>query len=73
MIGEVLVLRKCYQCGGETLGPVVKHSVSDSRTSTRPAFDGRRLTGGRVTTESGTRTDRWEGGGNLCAYGCTKH
>ena len=30
MIGEVLVLRKCYQCGGETLGPVVKHSVSDS-------------------------------------------
>ena len=24
------MLRKCYQCGGETLGPVVKHSVSDS-------------------------------------------
>jgi hypothetical protein len=30
VIGEVLVLIKCYQCGGETLGPVVKHSVSDS-------------------------------------------
>ena len=22
MIGELLVLRKCYQCSGETLGPV---------------------------------------------------
>jgi len=30
MIGDVLGLRKCYQCGGETLVPVVKHSVSDS-------------------------------------------
>ena len=30
VIGEVLVLIKCYQCGGETLGPVVKHLVSDS-------------------------------------------
>jgi hypothetical protein len=29
-IEEVFVLRKCYQCGGETLGPVVKHSVRDS-------------------------------------------
>ena len=29
-IGEVFVLKKCYQCGGETLGTVVKHSVSDS-------------------------------------------
>jgi hypothetical protein len=26
-----LGLRKCYQCGGETLVPVVKHSVSDSK------------------------------------------
>ena len=31
MIGDVLELRKCYQCGGETLVPVVKHSVSDNR------------------------------------------
>jgi hypothetical protein len=30
MINEVLRLRRCYQCGGETLVPVVKHSVSDS-------------------------------------------
>jgi hypothetical protein len=30
MIGNVLVLKKCYQCGGETLGPVVKHSVRDN-------------------------------------------
>jgi hypothetical protein len=30
MIGDVLVLIKCYQCGGETLGPVVKHSVRDT-------------------------------------------
>ena len=29
-IENVLELRKCYQCGGETLDPVVKHSVSDS-------------------------------------------
>ena len=29
-IGDVLVFRQCYQCGGETLGPVVKHSVHDS-------------------------------------------
>ena len=29
-IGNVLGLRKCYQCGGETLDPVVKHLVSDS-------------------------------------------
>jgi hypothetical protein len=29
-IGEVFVLKKCYQCGGETLGTVVKHSVRDS-------------------------------------------
>jgi hypothetical protein len=31
---DVLVFRECYQCGqcgGETLGPVVKHSVRDSR------------------------------------------
>ena len=26
MISKALVLIKCYQCGGETLGPVVKHS-----------------------------------------------
>jgi hypothetical protein len=26
--GDVLGLRKCYQCSGETLDPVVKHSVS---------------------------------------------
>jgi hypothetical protein len=25
MAGGVLGLRKCYQCGGETLAPVVKH------------------------------------------------
>jgi hypothetical protein len=31
MIGDVLVLKKCYQCGGETLGTVVKHSVRDSK------------------------------------------
>ena len=30
-IGDVLAFRKCYQCGNETLGPVVKHSVRDSR------------------------------------------
>ena len=30
MNGDVLRLRKCYQCGGETLDPVVKHSVSDT-------------------------------------------
>ena len=30
MISKALVLIKCYQCGGETLGPVVKHSVRDS-------------------------------------------
>ena len=30
MIGDVFVLRKCYRCGGETLGPVVKHSVRDN-------------------------------------------
>jgi len=30
MIRDVLVFIKCYQCGGETLGPVVKHSVRDS-------------------------------------------
>jgi hypothetical protein len=29
-IEDVLELRKCYQCGGETLDPVVKHPVSDS-------------------------------------------
>jgi hypothetical protein len=29
MVGVVLGLKKCYQCGGETLVPVVKHSVSD--------------------------------------------
>ena len=27
-VGDVLGLRKCYQCGGETLGSVVKHSIS---------------------------------------------
>jgi hypothetical protein len=32
IIEDVLGLRKCYQCGGETLVPVVKHSVSDSST-----------------------------------------
>jgi hypothetical protein len=26
MIRDVLKLRKCYQCGGETLIPVVKHN-----------------------------------------------
>ena len=31
MIEDVLVFIKCYQCGGETLGPVVEHSVRDSR------------------------------------------
>ena len=31
VISDVLELRKCYQCGGETLVPVVKHSVSDSK------------------------------------------
>ena len=31
MIREALVLIKCYQCGGETPGPVVKHSVRDSK------------------------------------------
>ena len=40
MIGEVLVLRKCYQCGGETLGPMVKHSVRDS-TVEGPAIEAR--------------------------------
>ena len=30
MIRKALVLIKCYQCGGETLGPVVKHPVRDS-------------------------------------------
>ena len=30
MARDVLALRKGYQCGGETLVPVVKHSVSDS-------------------------------------------
>ena len=25
------MLRKCYQCGGETLGPMVKHLINDSR------------------------------------------
>jgi hypothetical protein len=34
MVGDVLGLRECYQCGhgGETLVSVVKHSVSDSST-----------------------------------------
>ena len=35
MIGDVLVLIKCYQCGGKTLGPVVKHSVRDSNVPNR--------------------------------------
>jgi hypothetical protein len=30
MVEDDLGRRKCYQCGGETLVPVVKHSVSDS-------------------------------------------
>jgi translation initiation factor 2 beta subunit (eIF-2beta)/eIF-5 len=30
MIRERLWFIKCYQCGGETLVPVVKHSVSDT-------------------------------------------
>ncbi len=30
VIEGVLVLRKCYQCGGETLVPVVKHPLHDS-------------------------------------------
>ena len=30
MAGGVLGLRMYYQCGGETLVPVVKHCVSDS-------------------------------------------
>ena len=34
MIEDVLVFIKCYQCGGETLGPVVKHSVRDSKDPT---------------------------------------
>ena len=29
-IRDVVGLRECYQCGGETLNPVVKHQVSDS-------------------------------------------
>jgi hypothetical protein len=33
IVEDVLGLRKCYQCGGETLDPVVKHSVSDSMGS----------------------------------------
>ena len=32
MIRKALMLIKCYQCGGETLGPVVKHPVRDSKT-----------------------------------------
>ena len=31
MVGGVLGLKMYYQCGGETLVPVVKHCVSDSR------------------------------------------
>ena len=34
-IWDVLGLKKCYQCGGETLDPVVKHSVSDSNGAKR--------------------------------------
>jgi hypothetical protein len=30
MVEDDLGHRKCYQCGGEILVPVVKHSVSDS-------------------------------------------
>ena len=30
IVGVVLGLKNPYQCGGETLVPVVKHSVSDS-------------------------------------------
>ena len=33
-IKSFLGLRKCYQCGGETLVPVLKHCVSDSRFQT---------------------------------------
>jgi hypothetical protein len=42
IIEDVLGLRKCYQCGGETLVPVVKHSVSDSKLSCRVVDNGRR-------------------------------
>ena len=34
IVGGVLGLRGHYQCGGETLVPVVKHSVSDSNWDT---------------------------------------
>jgi len=30
MYGDILGLRKCYQCGGETLVPAVKHPLRDS-------------------------------------------
>ncbi len=33
MVEDVLGLIKCYQCGGETLVPMVKHSVSHSTLS----------------------------------------
>jgi hypothetical protein len=39
MIGDVIELRECYQCGGETLGPVVKHSVRDSRLAKLKLYD----------------------------------
>ena len=39
LIRDDLVLKKCYQCGGETLGPVVKHSVRDSRACSTTNFD----------------------------------
>jgi len=39
VIGDVLELRKCYQCGGETLGLMIKHSVRDSSTNVRLGDD----------------------------------
>jgi len=32
IVEGVLGLKKCYQCGGETLVPVVKHPLCDSGT-----------------------------------------
>ena len=43
MIRKALVLIKCYQCGGETLGPVVKHSVRDSTRGVRSTDHGRQM------------------------------
>ena len=44
MISKALVLIKCYQCGGETLGPVVKHSVRDSKSELQQIVQFRQVT-----------------------------